>query len=162
MNPLLHGNIGEHGYDINKFNASNIDDVINEIKGSGSVVTNKTNTVWDDIKATQPNMEGSAIPKSFEIDINGEKYWVAPNGTKHMYEYSTKGLSATPNRLSLSNTQKLTEQELLKSFQSAVEEASKMGFQYNVPIKVGDWELIFSPAREVGQLPVIKHAVYMP
>jgi len=29
--------IEEHGYDINKFNASNINDVINEIKGSGSV-----------------------------------------------------------------------------------------------------------------------------
>lgn len=117
-------------------------------KASGS-----TGTVWDDIKGTQPPREGTTIPKSFEINVNGEKLWVNPNGTKHMVEYSTRNLS---------HGQKLTEQQLLRSFQGAVEQAISTGIKFETKIIIDNWELIFSPAREVGQLPVIKHAVYLP
>ena len=119
-------------------------------KGIGG---NQTGTVWDDIKPTQPNIEGTNIPKSFEVGADGKKYWVNPNATKHMAEYSTR---------TLSHGQKMTEQQLLSSLQGAVGEAAKTGYTYNVPIKVGNWELIFSPARQAGQLPVIKHALYIP
>ena len=117
-------------------------------KASGS-----TGTVWDDIKGTQPPREGTTIPKSFEIIVNGEKLWVNPNGTKHMVEYSTRNLS---------HGQKLTEQQLLRSFQGAVEQATSTGIKFETKIIIDNWELIFSPAREAGQLPVIKHAVYLP
>ncbi|OFF43299.1 hypothetical protein BJM27_00005 [Listeria monocytogenes] len=116
-------------------------------------VDGSTGTVWDDIKATQPPREGTTIPKSFEINANGEKLWVNPNGTKHMVEYSTRNLS---------HGQKLTEQQLLSSFQSAVEKATTTGIKFDTKIIIDNWELIFSPAREAGQLPVIKHAVYLP
>ncbi|WP_017687496.1 WXG100 family type VII secretion target [Paenibacillus sp. PAMC 26794] len=115
--------------------------------------TGKTGIVWDDIKATQPNNPGTNIPKSFEINVNGERYWVNPNATKHMVEYSTR---------TLSHGQKLTEQQLIRSFQSAVKEAAAKGYKFNEPVIVGNWELIFSPSREAGQLPVIKHGLYIP
>lgn len=70
-----------------------------------------------------------------------------------MAEYSTR---------TLSHSQNMTEQQLLSSLQAAVGKAPKMGYTYNVPIKIGNWELIFSPAREAGLLPVIKHALYIP
>src|SRR5699024_5829749 len=106
----------------------------------------KTGTVWDDIKPTQPNPGGTVIPKSFELHVNGERFWINPNGRKHMIEYSTRKLS---------HGQKLTEQQLLTSLQAATKEAISKGYTYNVPIKTGNWELIFSPPREAGLLPVI-------
>lgn len=115
--------------------------------------TKITGTVWDDIKPTQAVVEGTSIPKSFELNVNGQKFWVNPNGTKHMIEYSTRNLS---------HGRKLTEQQLLASLQASTAEAIAKGYQFNVPIKVGNWEIIFSPAREIGQLPVIKHAQYIP
>lgn len=60
-------------------------DLVRKKSASGSA-----GTVWDDIKGTQPPREGTTIPKSFEINVNGEKLWVNPNGTKHMVEYSTR------------------------------------------------------------------------
>lgn len=109
--------------------------------------------MWDDIKATQPNIEGTNIPKSFELNAGGKQYWVNPNGTKHMAEYATR---------TLSHGQKITEQQLLTSLKGAISEAATKGYTYNVPISVGNWELIFSPARQAGQLPVVKHALYIP
>ena len=50
----------------------------------------KTNTVWDNIKTTQKNNNGSNIPKSFELNLGNKKYWVHPNATKHMMEYLNK------------------------------------------------------------------------
>ncbi|EQC1983075.1 LXG domain-containing protein [Listeria innocua] len=123
-------------------------DLVRKKSASGSA-----GTVWDDIKGTQPPREGTTIPKSFEINVNGEKLWVNPNGTKHMVEYSTRNLS---------HGQKLTEQQLLRSFQGAVEKATSNVIKFNTKIVIDNWELIFSPAREAGQLPVIKHAVYLP
>lgn len=70
-----------------------------------------------------------------------------------MAEYSTR---------TLSHGQKITEQQLLTSLKGAVSEAATKGYTYNVPIRLGNWELIFSPARQAGQLPVVKHALYIP
>ncbi|WP_162921804.1 hypothetical protein [Listeria costaricensis] len=125
------------------------------IRGSvtGGVKTKIAGTVWDDIKATQPNIEGTQIPKSFELSVDGKKYWVNPNGTKHMAEYSTR---------TLSHGQKMTEQQLLTSLKGAVGEAAISGYKYNIPVRAGNWELIFSPPRQKGQLPVVKHALYIP
>jgi len=70
-----------------------------------------------------------------------------------MAEYSTR---------TLSHGQKITEQQLLSSLKGSVTQAAQNGYTYNVPVRVGTWELIFSPARQAGQLPVIKHALYIP
>ncbi|WP_260490778.1 hypothetical protein [Listeria innocua] len=112
-----------------------------------------TGTVWDDIKATQPVVEGTNIPKSFEMTIKGEKIWVNPNATKHMVEYSASKKPYARN---------LTEQQLLRSLQSASEMALNNGYQYGKVITIDNWQLIFSAPREVGQLPVLYHALYLP
>ncbi|MEL3959257.1 pre-toxin TG domain-containing protein [Caldifermentibacillus hisashii] len=121
-------------------------------KGTGNVLGD--GTVWDNIKITQPLYEGTKIPKSFELVADGKKFWVHPNGTKHMVEYITR--DATIHGMPINS------QTLLSSFQSSVKDAVKEGIKYEEIMNIGNWELIFSKPRGDGLLPVIKHAVYRP
>ncbi|MCM0627508.1 hypothetical protein M5J14_23850, partial [Lysinibacillus sp. OL1_EC] len=123
-----------------------------ENKGTGNVLDN--GTVWGNIKITQPVYDGTKIPKSFELAVDGEKFWVHPNGTKHMVEYITR--DATTHGMPINS------QTLLTSFESSVKKAVKEGVKYEEIMNVGNWELIFSKPRGDGLLPVIKHAVYRP
>ncbi|BFI48056.1 contact-dependent inhibition toxin CdiA [Yersinia pseudotuberculosis] len=110
-----------------------------------------TGTVFDSIKATQPAIPGTSIPKSFELNVNGQTVWVNPNATKHMGEYLTRnGLSHSTSEGS---------QTILTSLQSAVKDASSQGFKFNEVMQVGRWELIFSQ-RPTDPYPVLKHALY--
>jgi len=60
----------------------------------------KSGTVFDSIKATQPALKGTSIPKSFELSAGSSKFWVHPNATKHMSEYLTRnGLSPSSSIL---------------------------------------------------------------
>ncbi|WVI00573.1 hypothetical protein VZE42_01650 [Lactiplantibacillus plantarum] len=115
--------------------------------------------MWDDVKPTQPDNPKSKIPKSFELDVNGEKIWVNPNATKHMVEYSRRKVIPEGE---ITESQKITEQQLLTSLRAAVKEAMSRGYTYEVPIRIDNWELIFSSPRRVGQLPVLIHARYIP
>lgn len=117
-------------------------------------VSNPNKSVWDNIKITQPIYNGTKIPKSFELVASGEKFWVHPNGTKHMVEYITRN--------PMSHGMPINSQTLLSSFQNSVSSAVKQGIKYDEIMNVGNWELIFSKARGDGLLPVIKHAVYRP
>lgn len=108
-------------------------------------------TVWSSIKATQPQIPGTSIPKSFEMTVNGQTIWVNPNATKHMGEYLTRnGLSHSTSEGS---------QAMLASLQGAVKEASLQGFKHNEKVQVGRWELVFSQ-RPTDPYPVLKHALY--
>ncbi|EPW5279693.1 hemagglutinin repeat-containing protein [Yersinia enterocolitica] len=111
----------------------------------------KTGTVFDSIKATQPAIPGTSIPKSFELNVNGQTVWVNPNATKHMGEYLTR------NGLSHSTTE--GSQAMLTSLQVAVKDASSQGLKFNEKMQVGRWELIFSQ-RPTDPYPVLKHALY--
>ncbi|MFP1771180.1 VENN motif pre-toxin domain-containing protein, partial [Lonsdalea quercina] len=111
----------------------------------------KTGTVFDSIKATQPAIPGTSIPKSFELNVNGQTVWVNPNATKHMGEYLTR------NGLSHSTTE--GSQAMLTILQSAVKDASSQGLKFNEKMQVGRWELIFSQ-RPTDPYPVLKHALY--
>ena len=117
-------------------------------KGAG-----KTGTVWDKIKATQEVYPNTKIPKSFEIATKNGDFWVHPNATKHMAEYITK---STTHGIPMNS------QSLLTGFQESVSAAIKQGIKFEAPMKVGNWELIFSNPKAEGLLPVIKHAVYLP
>uniref|UniRef100_UPI0021BD45EC VENN motif pre-toxin domain-containing protein n=1 Tax=Yersinia rohdei TaxID=29485 RepID=UPI0021BD45EC len=110
-----------------------------------------TGTVFDSIKATQPAIPGTSIPKSFELNVNGQTVWVNPNATKHMGEYLTRN--------GLSNSTSEGSQAMLTSLQSAVQDASSQGFKFNEVMQVGSWELIFSQ-RPTDPYPVLKHALY--
>lgn len=111
----------------------------------------KTGTVFDSIKAAQPAIPGTSIPKSFELNVNGQIIWVNPNATKHMGEYLTR------NGLSHSTTD--GSQAMLTSLKGAVENASSQGLKFNEKMQVGRWELVFSQ-RPTDPYPVLKHALY--
>lgn len=121
-------------------------------KGTGKVLDDST--VWGNIKITQPFYDGTKIPKSFELAVDGGEFWVHPNGTKHMVEYITR--DATTHGMPINS------QTLLSSFENSVKKAVNEGVKYEEIMNIGNWELIFSKPRGDGLLPVIKHAVYRP
>lgn len=118
----------------------------------------KTGTVWDNINATQEVYPNTNIPRSFEVDVNGQKMWVHGNATEHMYEDVYKGIS-TGNGTAFTNPNLYT-QELMTDFYGSLEQATKSGITYGEKINSGNWEFIFSKARQEGQFPVIKHAMF--
>ena len=118
----------------------------------------KTGTVWDNIKATQDVYPNTNIPKSFEVDVNGQKMWVHGNATEHIYEDVYKGM-ASGNGTAFTNHNLYT-QELMNDFYGALEQATKSGITYGEKINSGNWEFIFAKPRQEGQLPVIKHSMF--
>src|SRR5690606_31548887 len=116
------------------------------------VVPKGTGTVFDSIKATEDVIEGTSIPRSFEIVSEGGHFWVHPNATKHMAEYLTRN--------GLSHSSSVESQAMLTSFLQAVNQATAQGFKNEEMVNVGRWEIIFSAGRAGDALPVIKHALY--
>jgi len=116
----------------------------------------KTGTVFDSIKGTQPVYPGSVIPKSFEMTLpNGQKVWVHGNATEHMAEYAaSKALTNTPEAV------RLASQTELRSFQAALDTATKDGMSYG-RITVDGWQLEIKPPRAAGELPTVIHARYL-
>ncbi|WP_159888322.1 RHS repeat domain-containing protein [Paenibacillus puerhi] len=120
--------------------------------------TGKTGTVWDSIKATQPAYEGTSLPKSFNIKVGDQDFWVNPNGTKHMNEYLT---SEGKNIGTM--TSSVSSQGMLTEFQSEFNQAIKNnGVVLDKMIRGGDWEFMLSAPRETGMNVVVKHARYNP
>ena len=151
--------------------------------------TRKTDTVWDHIIATQETYPGTKIPRSFVIEVNGERMWVHGNATEHMYESVYKAMqpSIDPNRNNFLNpadymdynnhvnlppavidnsirtgyiNPDLYTQLLLEDFRGSLSNATASGIDYDKKIISGKWEFIFSPPRADGQLPVVKHSVF--
>ncbi|WJV55549.1 hemagglutinin [Prodigiosinella aquatilis] len=116
-----------------------------------------TGTVFDSIKETQSVYPGSVIPNSFEMTLpNGQKVWVHGNATEHMAEYAaSKAVTHTHEAV------KLASQEELRSFQSAVNTATKSSMPYGERITVDGWQLEIKPPRAEGELPTIIHARYI-
>uniref|UniRef100_UPI0035CD1983 hemagglutinin repeat-containing protein n=1 Tax=Serratia plymuthica TaxID=82996 RepID=UPI0035CD1983 len=121
-----------------------------------AVDVGKTGTVFDSIKGTQPVYPGSVIPKSFEMTLpNGQKVWVHGNATEHMAEYAaSKAVTNTPEAV------RLASQTELRSFQAALDTATKNGMSYG-RITVDGWQLEIKPPRAVGELPTVIHARYL-
>lgn len=99
-----------------------------------------TGTVFDSIKSTrEPVYPGSVIPKSFEMSLpNGQKVWVHGNATEHMVEYvASKAVTQTPEAV------RLASQEELRSFQAAVNTATKnnMPMAKELLLMAGNWKL---------------------
>jgi len=83
--------------------------------GSGGGST-PTGTVWDYITPTQECYDGTHIPRSFELKVGNNKFWVHGNATQHMKEYIEQSKQTT-------FSEKIRTQMLLKSFHSSVEKA---------------------------------------
>ncbi|WP_037586252.1 VENN motif pre-toxin domain-containing protein, partial [Stenoxybacter acetivorans] len=141
-----------------KSGATLTEKIVAKVTGkSGSVGKGKTGTIFDSIKETQPVYPGSVIPKSFEMTLpNGQKVWVHENATEHIVEYAaSKAVTHTPEAV------RLASQVELKSFQSAVNTATKNKIPYNERITVDGWQLEFKPPRSSDELPTIIHARYV-
>ena len=124
---------------------------------SGAVVGsgNKTGTVWDNITPTQENYPFTEIPKSFVVEVNGQKMWVHGNATEHMYQDFYNGTAYTK-----CTNPKLYTQELMSDFYGSLQKATKSGIIYEEKITQGNWEFIFARPRQAGQFPVVKHAKF--
>lgn len=92
------------------------------------------------IKGTQPNIEGTNVPKSFEIKglkVNGETVWVHGNATKHIGIFINR-----VNESGLGEGGLLVERELMNSFLNAarlaLQEPLIEGRNFLI---VGGWEL---------------------
>lgn len=86
---------------------------------------------------------------------NGQKIWVHGNATEHMAEYAaSKAVTHTPEAV------RLASQEELRSFQAAVNTATKNRMPYGERITVDGWQLEIKPPRAASELPTIIHARY--
>ena len=113
--------------------------------------------VWEKIEPTASVIRGTEIPATFNVSAGGQKFWVNANGSEHMAEYV---LSRDLNNLHPYNID-LINQIVLTQFQAAVETAVQQGIKYDEMMTVGNYELIFRPARQEGLNPVISHARYI-
>ncbi|MEU6263204.1 polymorphic toxin-type HINT domain-containing protein [Saccharopolyspora shandongensis] len=114
-----------------------------------------TGTVWDDIKATQPNYAVSELPRSFELAAGDIRVWVHGNASEHMAEY----LSGMAQRGAAKAQIDMAAQVQLSSLQAAVAEAGRGGLRFDKMLNVGGWELKFGAPRSPGRLPVLFHAL---
>lgn len=125
-------------------------DISTELKTSG-----KTGTVWDFIKMTDVMYENTKIPRSFELTVGNQKFWVHPNATDHMREYIAEAIETT-------HSMPINSQTVLTSFKAAKEEASLKGFKFDETFTVGCWEFIIGKARQEGLFSSIYHAMFKP
>lgn len=65
----------------------------NSGSGAAGAAPKGSGTVWDSIKPTQPVYEGTAIPRSFELETANGTVWVHGNATEHLAEYATANLN---------------------------------------------------------------------
>jgi hypothetical protein len=107
--------------------------------------------VLDRIEATQaPRDVGSVLPKSFNLTTaSGDRVWVAPNATKHMWE-ETRGLTYC---------RAISQEKRLIGLADAVDNAT-IGNWEQLQVSRG-WQLIFSEPRSAGKNPALKHARYV-
>jgi len=130
--------------------ASNLNNNIEKITG----------TIWNNIKPTDSMYPGTKIPKSFELIVGKEKFWVCPNSTEHMLEYIQGKIKE--HKKIIAHNMPMNCQSLLTGFKSAVEQAISQGIKYDTMIRIGCWELRFSMPRKEGLLPTIYHANFKP
>lgn len=107
--------------------------------------------VFDRIEATQAARDvGSVLPKSFNLSTaSGDRVWVAPNATKHIWE-ETRGLTFG---------RPISQEQRLIGLAYALDDAT-IGNWEQIQVSRG-WELIFSEPRGEGINPVLKHARYV-
>ncbi|MFI7650345.1 RHS repeat-associated core domain-containing protein [Micromonospora sp. NPDC049460] len=130
---------------------------LNPLRNPLRTTPKRPGTVWDGVKATQPNYTGSLLPRSFELKAGDTSVWVHGNATEHMAEYLSGMASRGASKASID----MATQAQLSSLQAAVGEAGRGGISFGKMMNVGGWELKFGAPRSEGQLPVLFHALYI-
>ncbi len=80
---------------------------------------------------------------------------------KAAQEHAKNIMSCADNPASASCQKGLASQEELRSFQAAVNTATKSNMPYSEKITVDGWQLEIKPPRAAGELPTIIHARYL-
>ena len=125
--------------------------------GTTGIIAWNTSEVWNHIYPTQSNYEGTCLPRSFNVDTPQGEMWTHNNATKHMHETI---LSIKDSPILKNTDPKLYTQFILFDYWKSLGKAVQSGIVYNEMIYAGSWEFIFSPARNNGSNPVIKHAKF--
>ncbi len=131
------------------------DEALSGVKGAEEAAEGVAKSgVWSHIHNPGPILPNTEIPRWFELEAGGRRFWVAPNATKHMVEYLT--------RSAMTHGRPVNSQTLLRSLHSSVDNLDFSAVQMDELVTSGPWELIFSLPRVPGELPCLKHAVYRP
>ena len=112
-------------------------------------------TVWDSIKTTDVMYKNTKIPRSFEIGVGDQKFWVHPNATEHMWEYIARAKT-------ISHNTPINSQIILTDFKATLESAIIKGLKYDDILNIGRWQFKIGRARAEGLLPVVYHAKFVP
>lgn len=121
------------------------------------LIDENTADVWNHITVTQPSDISLPVPKSFILSTKAGKYWVNPNGTKHIIDELTSSKTHHPLKQANPN---LYGQFLLFDYYKSVNRIPSHKIIYGEKIVSGKWEFIFAEARNGGKYPVIKHAQF--
>ena len=124
-----------------------------------------SNEIWKKITPTQEFWNShSLIPKSFEIEVEGKRFWVHPNATEHIMELTSPlqplraDILASTFNLPAKQTL-LSHEMLLTDFYDAINMAIKSGNIYQTEnVLFNGWEIGINPSRTPGGHPVIVHA----
>ena len=135
----------------NKFQQTESTSSVEKLKNT---VEKLSGTVWKNIKPTDKMYPGTKIPKSFEIAIGKQKFWVAPSATKHMKDYIIKNI--------LTHTMPIDSQILLTTFEAAVKQAVTKGIVSRGETIIKSWQFGFDLSKKEGLLPTIYHANFKP
>ena len=130
--------------------AKNIRPILPNVK---NIIEKRVGTVWSSIKPTDLMYPGTKIPKSFELTVGNQKFWVAPNATKHMEDYIKRNIEFI---------MPINCQSLLVSLKAEVEKAVSQGIVYNEKMIFDCWDIMFDTPRREGLLPTIYHANFKP
>lgn len=124
------------------------------IGGSLKSLARAGGTVWDLMKSAGSLWEGTNIPRTFEVTLDGYKFFVNTSGTKHMAELAL--------RYSLTNTNsvRMASQAILEDFVAAAQAAVRQGIKPGVLVQAGRWGFVFGESSIPGGLPVIYHALF--
>lgn len=115
----------------------------------------KTGTVWDNVYNVSSDVyTDSKVPKYFTLGQGDNAIYVTPNVTDHLDEFA-RSMSEIGWNYSGINSQ-----TVMSSLDGAVSKVSASGIEYGKVYNIDGWELIFSPPRNLGELPALKHAVY--
>jgi hypothetical protein len=107
-----------------------------------------TGTVWDSIEATAGAYPRTKLPRSFNIEVGGEKFHVPPNATEHIYENLT--------RLPTTHSLPVATQIELTNLKEVIARAQAQGIRMDEMMVVDGWELKIGPPKN-GPYPGIYH-----
>jgi hypothetical protein len=119
--------------------------------------------IWGRMKAKDPLIEGTMIPKSFLVSFGGKELWVSGNVTEHLAEKLLGKRSSTmltspattlinpANKTRLANELVLSDlfkdlQQLVKQLEPVIEK----GATHGVPFKIGEWTIVLQKPKRPG------------